>query len=49
MVAVDSNGHPVAVPPLVLETDEDRRRHAAAEQRRAGRLSERRYIESKHG
>jgi acyl-CoA hydrolase len=49
MVAVDGNGHPIAVPPLVLETDEDRRRHAAAEQRRAVRLSERRYIESKHG
>jgi acyl-CoA hydrolase len=49
MVAVDDAGHPVPVPPLVLEADDDRRRHAAAEQRRAGRLSERRYIESRHG
>jgi acyl-CoA hydrolase len=47
MVAVDGNGCPVAVQPLVLETDEDRRRHAAAEQRRAGRLSERRAIETR--
>jgi acyl-CoA hydrolase len=49
MVAVDSEGKPTPVSPLVLETDEDRRRHAAAEQRRAVRLSERRTIESKHG
>jgi acyl-CoA hydrolase len=49
MVAVDGQGRPVPVQPLVLETDEDRRRHAAAEQRRAVRLGERRIIESRHG
>jgi len=49
MVAVDGTGRPAPVQPLVLETDDDRRRHAAAEQRRAVRLSERRIIETKHG
>jgi acyl-CoA hydrolase len=49
MVAVDGGGRPVPVQPLVLETDDDRRRHAAAEQRRAVRLSERRTIETRHG
>jgi acyl-CoA hydrolase len=44
MVAVDGTGKPAPVPALVLETDEDRRRHAAAEQRRAVNLSERRII-----
>jgi acyl-CoA hydrolase len=48
MVAIDEAGRPAPVQPLVLETDDDRRRHAAAEQRRAGRLSERRSIESRH-
>jgi acyl-CoA hydrolase len=48
MVAVDDAGRPVPVHPLVLETDDDIRRHAAAEQRRAGRLSERRDIEKRH-
>jgi hypothetical protein len=37
------------VPPLVLETDEDRRRHKDAEQRRAVRLAERRAIEARNG
>ena len=40
-VAIDEAGRPVAVPPLVLETVEDRRRHAAAEARRRRRLEER--------
>jgi acyl-CoA hydrolase len=47
MVAVDDAGHPTPVHALVLETDDDRRRHAAAEQRRAVRLSERRVIETR--
>jgi acyl-CoA hydrolase len=37
-VAQDGNGASVPVPPLVLETDDDRRRHADAVQRRSGRL-----------
>jgi acyl-CoA hydrolase len=49
MVAVDGAGRPSPVPPLVLESDEDRRRHADAEQRRQVRLAERRAIESRAG
>jgi uncharacterized protein (TIGR00369 family) len=40
-VAIDRSGRPVPVPPLVLETAEDRRRHAAAAARRQRRLEER--------
>jgi acyl-CoA hydrolase len=40
-VALDRlNGRPAAVPPLILETDEDRRLHAAAERRRTRRAAE---------
>jgi acyl-CoA hydrolase len=39
MVAVDSDGRPSPVPPLQLETPEDKERWAAAEQRRKARLS----------
>lgn len=38
-VAIDANGDPVALPPLIAETDEERRRMRAAEQRRAARLA----------
>jgi acyl-CoA hydrolase len=48
-VAIDPQGRPTPVPPLVLETDEDRRRHRDAEQRRAVRLAERRAIERGNG
>lgn len=41
-VAIDAASRPVKVAPLVLETDDDRRRHAAAEKRRSIRLAERR-------
>lgn len=33
MVALDENGRPVEVPPLILETDDDRRRNGEAERR----------------
>jgi acyl-CoA hydrolase len=36
-VAIDEDGHTIPVPPLILETDEDRERWAAAERRRAAR------------
>lgn len=40
-VALDrENGRPAPVPPLILETEEDRRLHAAAERRRARRQAE---------
>src|SRR5690606_27104182 len=37
-VAVDDHGKPRPIPPLELVTEEDRRRHADAEFRRAARL-----------
>jgi acyl-CoA hydrolase len=37
MVALDADGTPVPVPPLLLETDEDRRRYGAARERRRAR------------
>jgi uncharacterized protein (TIGR00369 family) len=40
-VAIDPDGHPVPVRPLLLETDEDRRRHEGALARRRLRLEER--------
>jgi acyl-CoA hydrolase len=40
-VAVDPSGKPLPVPPLILETDEDRRRHQQAQLRRSLRLQRR--------
>ncbi len=40
-VALDDAGRPKAVPPLLLLSDEDRRRHSDAERRRADRLAAR--------
>jgi acyl-CoA hydrolase len=45
MVALDDGGRPAEVPPLILETEDDRRRHAEASERvkaRKGRGEERR-------
>ncbi|MDO8720750.1 MAG: acyl-CoA thioesterase [Syntrophales bacterium] len=39
-VALDSNGRPMPLPPLILETDEQRRRNHAARVRRENRLAE---------
>jgi acyl-CoA hydrolase len=39
-VAIDENGHPVAVPPVLPETDEEKRRYREAEARRAHRVAE---------
>jgi uncharacterized protein (TIGR00369 family) len=49
MVAVDDQGAPRAVAPLVLETADDERRHREAERRREGRLAEREALETKNG
>jgi acyl-CoA hydrolase len=46
-VAVDDNGRPRKVPPLVLETAEERRRFRDAQARRAVRLRERRAMTQK--
>jgi acyl-CoA hydrolase len=40
-VAIDENGQPAPVPPLVPENEEDERRMEAARQRQAYRLSQR--------
>jgi uncharacterized protein (TIGR00369 family) len=40
-VALDPHGMPQEVPPLILETDEERRRHREARSRRDMRLAER--------
>jgi acyl-CoA hydrolase len=48
-VAVDENGRPRDVPPLVLETAEERRRFADAKRRRAVRLRERRAMTARNG
>ncbi len=40
-VAIDPSGRPVEVPTLVLETSDEKRRHAAGEARRRRRLEER--------
>jgi acyl-CoA hydrolase len=45
MVCVDEDGHPLAVPPLVPESDLEVQRNREAELRRANRLAERDEIE----
>lgn len=47
MVALDRNGRPTAVPPLRLESEEDRQCFAEAKQRIAGLKSEARQLTSK--
>jgi acyl-CoA hydrolase len=37
-VAIDERGRPVPLPPLLAETDDERRRMKAAEERRGLRL-----------
>jgi acyl-CoA hydrolase len=44
MVAVDVDGRPREVPPLVCESDDEHRRHDAAQTRRRNRLAEREEI-----
>ena len=40
-VAIGDDGNPIAVPPLVLDSDQDRTAQTAAEQRRRARLAKR--------
>jgi acyl-CoA hydrolase len=44
MVALDSDGRPAGVPPIVPETPEEQRRMREAELRRHNRLAEREHI-----
>jgi uncharacterized protein (TIGR00369 family) len=39
-VALDGNGHPIPLPELILETEEEQRRNAEANVRRENRLAE---------
>ena len=48
-VAVDGEGSPRPVPPLLPQTSEERRRFADAKRRRAVRLRERRAMKQRHG
>jgi acyl-CoA hydrolase len=48
-VAVDGDGRPRPVPPLVTETAEEKRRFMDAGKRRAVRLRERRAMKKAHG
>lgn len=48
-VAVDRDSHRVAIPGLILDTDEDRRRAAEAEARRAERLKARQALQARLG
>jgi acyl-CoA hydrolase len=41
-VALDENGRPATVPPLLPETDAERQRMAAGHERQAARLEQRR-------
>lgn len=47
-VSIDTEGRRVPIPPLILETEAERQKAAAADQRRAERLKARREFES-HG
>lgn len=45
-VALDAQGRPMAVPPLVLETEDQRRRNREAQARRRTRIEERKKEEA---
>lgn len=49
MVAVDETGKPVEAPPLMLESEDEKRRNREAETRRRNRLTEREEILSGRG
>lgn len=48
MVALDSNGKPTAIPPLLPETPEEIRRQKGAEERRQQRLDNRKKQQQQH-
>jgi acyl-CoA hydrolase len=48
-VSIDTEGRRVPIPPLILETEAERHKAAAADQRRAERLKARRELENRGG
>jgi acyl-CoA hydrolase len=48
MVAMDDNGKPTPVPPLLAESEDEQRRQREAEVRRRNRLAERQEIMGEH-
>jgi acyl-CoA hydrolase len=46
-VALDDNGQPAEVPPILPQTDEEKARYDRASKRRANRVMERRYEQGK--
>jgi acyl-CoA hydrolase len=48
MVAVDENGRPTPVPPLLTESPEEARREREAQTRRDNRLAEREQLQRAH-
>lgn len=49
LVALDPDGKPTEVPPLILETEEEKRRHLQAQARREMRLRERQSEKAERG
>jgi acyl-CoA hydrolase len=49
MVAIDDEGRPAPAPPLLVESDTERRRQREAELRRSNRLAEREQILGERG
>lgn len=47
-VALDANKRPIQLPPLILETDDDRHRNAEAEERKQMRMAEKKKEKKKH-
>jgi acyl-CoA hydrolase len=45
-VAVDDDGHPRPVPPLVVETDDEKRRQREAKLRRKSRLAHKEAVKA---
>jgi acyl-CoA hydrolase len=45
MVALDEDGHPTEVTPLLIESDDERRREREAQTRRSNRLAEREQLQ----
>jgi len=47
-VALDANKRPIQLPPLILESDDDRHRNSEAAERKEMRLAEKKKEKKKH-